>query len=75
MTMLKKKLLTLSLGLLLCGMLPGVAGAAPHFKNNKELAAYFWNQIFNEHHPEVIDQLTDDHYPAQPWFQRRETGL
>ncbi|MGE9922247.1 nuclear transport factor 2 family protein [Acidaminococcus fermentans] len=60
--MLKKKLLTLSLGLLLCEMLPGVAGAAPHFKNNKELAAYFWNQIFNEHHPEVIDQLTDDHY-------------
>ena len=31
--MMKKKLLTLSLGLLLCGMLPGVAGAAPHFKN------------------------------------------
>lgn len=60
--MFKKKLLTLSLGLLLCGMVSGTAGAAPQFKNNKELAAYFWNQIFNEHHTAVIDKLTGDIY-------------
>ena len=60
--MIKRKLLTLSLGLLLCGMVSGTAGAAPQFKNNKELAAYFWNQIFNEHHTAVIDELTGDTY-------------
>lgn len=60
--MMKKKLLALSLGLLLCGMMPTAAGAAPHFSNNKDLAAYFWNQLFNEHHIEVIDELAGDTY-------------
>lgn len=60
--MMKKKLLGLALGLALCGVLPGVAGAAPQFKNNKELAEYFWNQLFNDHNTKVVDEMVGDTY-------------
>lgn len=34
------------------------AEAIPHFKDNKSLVEYFWNQVFNEHNPSVIDSMT-----------------
>ena len=38
------------------------AAGTPHFKNNKAVAEYFWNEVFNKHDTAVIDTMVGPKY-------------
>lgn len=55
-----KKTLFLGLTLALISCLPmgaSLAADTPHFKSNKAMAEYFWNEVFNKHNTAVIDTM------------------
>lgn len=60
-----KKSIILGLTLALVGCLPmgaSFAAGTPHFKNNKAVAEYFWNEVFNKHDTAVIDTMVGPKY-------------
>lgn len=58
----KKKSLLLVLALSVIGAMPLSAAGIPNFSNNKDRAAYFWNEVFNKHNTAVIDEMVGPVY-------------
>lgn len=59
-----KKIMT-GLMVLALGVMPlasSFAADIPHFKNNKAMVEYFWNEVFNKHDTSVIDEMTGATY-------------
>lgn len=61
----KIKMAALTMGLALAGMAAAPALAAdgvPAFKSNKQMVAYFWNEVFNKHNTSVIHTMASPDY-------------